>query len=111
MTSADRDNVLRAKLLADFLFFIRWFHKSQSGGQRFIVKPFHVELAEALVAVARGETTRLIINIPPRYGKTLIVVKMFVSWTLANNPRAKFIHLSYSDELALDNSAEIRDIV
>jgi len=30
---------------------------------------------------------------------------------IARNPRAKFIHLSYSDELALDNSAKCRETV
>jgi predicted phage terminase large subunit-like protein len=30
---------------------------------------------------------------------------------LAINPAARFIHLSYSDDLALDNSEEVRDIV
>ena len=30
---------------------------------------------------------------------------------IARNPKAKFIHLSYSDELALDNSSKCREIV
>jgi len=51
------------------------------------------------------------INIAPRYGKTQIAVKNFIAWCLANNPSASFIHLSYSDSLALDNSESIRDTV
>jgi predicted phage terminase large subunit-like protein len=108
--SADRDAVLRARLLHDLLFFARWFFKALTG-QRFQVAPHHIQIAEALTRVAAGETTRLIINIPPRYGKTELAVKMFVAWIIANNPRAKSIHLSYSDELAMDNSSAIRELV
>jgi hypothetical protein len=39
------------------------------------------------------------------------MVKMFIAWSIAKNPSARFIHLSYSDSLALDNSAEIKDII
>jgi predicted phage terminase large subunit-like protein len=105
-----RDLILKAKLLHDFLFFTRWFFKAQTG-RRFHVARHHLAIAEALIKVAAGETKRLIINVPPRYGKTELAVKMFIAWCLANNPAAKFIHLSYSDDLALDNSSAIRELV
>src|SRR5690606_10042845 len=38
-------------------------------------------------------------------------VKSFISHGLALNPASKFIHLSYSDDLALDNSEMARDWV
>src|SRR5690554_426858 len=104
------DAVLKSRLTCDFLFFTRWFFKQQSG-QKFQVARHHKSIADTLERVAAGEITRLIINVPPRYGKTEIAVKMFVAWGLANNPRAKFIHLSYSDDLALDNSSAIRELV
>jgi hypothetical protein len=58
------------------LFFTRYIFKENTGN-KFEVAPFHVKLAETLEAVNRGEIKRLIINIPPRYGKTEIAVKMF----------------------------------
>ena len=61
--------------------------------------------------VLNGKITKLIINIAPRYSKTELAVKNFISMGLAINPSSKFIHLSYSDDLAHDNSEEIRDIV
>ena len=39
---------------------------------------------------------------------TEIVVKAFMSWCFALNPKCKFLHLSYSDTLVNDNSAAIR---
>jgi predicted phage terminase large subunit-like protein len=104
------DAVCKAKLLNDFGFFVRFFFKAQYG-RRFSVAPHHRQIVTALERVANGECRRLIINIPPRYGKTEVAVKMFVAWCLANNSAAKFIHLSYSDDLALDNSSAIRDVV
>lgn len=102
--------VLKSKLLCSFMFFARWFYKCQTGN-KFIPAPHLEQIAEALTKVVTGETRRLIINLPPRYGKTELAVKMFVAWCLANNPAAKFIHISYADKLALDNSAEIRALV
>ncbi len=104
------DAVCKAKLLNDFGFFVRYFFKAQYN-KRFMVAGHHGQIIDALTRVVSGETRRLIINIPPRYGKTEIAVKMFVAWCLANSPAAKFIHLSYSDDLALDNSSAIRDVV
>ena len=108
--SADRDAVCKVKLLNDFGFFVRYFFKAQYN-KRFLVAGHHAEIVNALTKVVSGESTRLIINIPPRYGKTELAIKMFVAWCLANSASAKFIHLSYSDDLALDNSSAIRDIV
>lgn len=108
--SAAERTVLKSKLLCSFMFFARWFYKCQTG-EKFIPAPHLMKIAEALTKVVTGETKNLIINLPPRYGKTELAVKMFVAWVLANNPGAKFIHISYADKLALDNSAEIRALV
>ena len=62
-------------------------------------------------AVSRGDIKRLIINIPPRYGKTICAVQMFMPWCLANNPKARFMHLSFADSLVKDNSDAVRDTV
>jgi predicted phage terminase large subunit-like protein len=105
----DRD-IVAYNLLTDFGYFVRHFFKAQYN-KSFIVAPYQQIIFDALEAVVRGDTRRLIINIPPRYAKTEIAIKMFVAWCLANNPAAKFIHLSYSDDLALDNSSAIRDLI
>ena len=78
---------------------------------RFIVGDHHRQICETLDKVVRGDIKRLIINIAPRYGKTELVSKNFVAYGLALNPRSKFIHLSYSDDLVLDNSKEINETV
>lgn len=71
----------------------------------------HILIDEALRKVESGEIKNLVITIPPRFGKTQIAVIDWMARSIARNPRAKFIHLSYSDELALDNSAKCRETV
>ncbi len=76
--------------------------------KEFLINWHHQLIAEKLEAVFRGEIQNIIINIAPRYSKTEIAVKCFSEWAMAKTSgRCKFIHLSYSDMLALDNSAEI----
>lgn len=102
--------VIKNKCIDSLLFFTRFIFKENTGN-KFEVAPFHIELAQTLEKVSKGEINRLIINIPPRYGKTEIAVKMYIAWSLAKNPAAKFIHLSYSDALALDNSSQTREYI
>lgn len=92
------------------LFFTRYFYKLRHG-RKFVINDHHQIICDALEKVLRGETTRLIINIAPRYSKTELAVKNFIAHGLALNPGAKFIHLTYAAKLALDNSEEARDIV
>lgn len=92
------------------LFFTRYFFK-QRFKKKFIVSGHHELICNALDRVIQGKTKRLIINIAPRYGKTELAVKNFIAHGLAINPSARFIHLSYSDDLALNNSDETKDIV
>ena len=94
----------------DFEFFARYFFKTQKG-VKFRFSWHHHKICDALMRVFRGETTHLIINIPPRYSKTELVVKLFTAWCFAKNPECEFIHLSYSDELALDNSNTIKNLI
>jgi predicted phage terminase large subunit-like protein len=94
----------------DFLFYTRYFFKQQYR-RRWAQWDHLIQIADVLKKVLTGEITRLIINIAPRYGKTELAVKSFISYGLAINPAAKFIHLSYSDDLALDNSETARDWV
>lgn len=91
-------------------FFTRYFFKHQYQ-KKFIVSNHHKLIWAALERVLAGQCTKLIINIPPRYGKTEIAVKNFIAHGLALNPSAKFLHLSYSKALALDNSDAVRDIL
>ena len=102
--------VARTACKASLMFHTRYFFKAQYK-RKFIIGEHHKIICEALERVYKGECKRLIIEVAPRFGKTELAVKSFISNGLAINPSAKFIHLSYSDDLALDNSETIKDLV
>lgn len=93
-----------------FMFFCMYMFYENYGVQ-FAQFEHLKKIAYHLERVARGDCKRLIINIFPRSGKTEMAVKLFIPWALALNQRAKFIHLSYSSDLALDNSASAKEYI
>lgn len=101
-----------ASLLAkeDFYFYTRWMFM-QRKGFKWIRARHHQLICDALMRVFKGETTRLIINVPPRYSKTEIAVVNFISWALGKVPDAEFIHTSYSGRLAENNAWQAREMV
>lgn len=103
-------DILKTWCLSSVLKFTRHFFK-QRNKRKFVIGYHHKEISDALDKVLSGEIKKLIINIAPRYGKTELAVKNFIAMGLALNPKAKFIHLSYSDDLARDNSSDVQAIM
>lgn len=103
-------DVLKTWCLSGTLNFTRYFFKKRFK-RKFVVGRHHEIIADALDRVLSGEVKKLIINIAPRYGKTELAVKNFIAMGLGLNPKAKFIHLSYSDDLARDNSSDVQSIM
>jgi len=107
MTAKD---AIRVPLEKSLLFFARYMYK-ENHNRKFIPSNHLEKIASTLEDVYNGNIKRLIINIPPRYGKTELAIKMFIAWCLAKTPSSKFIHLSYSDSLALDNSSQTKEYI
>lgn len=101
---------LKTRCLGHTLDFTRFAFKTYNNS-KFIVGKHHRIICEALDDVIKGKTSRLIINLAPRFGKTEIAVKNFIAYGLCLNPAAKFLHLSYSNDLAIDNSRQIREML
>src|SRR5689334_20524151 len=68
-------------------------------------------LCEYLEAVADGQIRRLIVNIPPRSGKSLLVSILFPSWLWIKDPAARLVFASYSAALSVDLSVKRRSII
>lgn len=102
--------VVKYKCQGDNLFFTRYFFKKRFN-RKFVIGDHHRIICDALERVVTGKCKRLIINIAPRYGKTELAVINFIAYGFSINPAAKFIHLSYSDDLALDNSEQAKNLV
>lgn len=103
----------RAQALAPdgpLLDFMR-YHFPEYEGMELIEGPHHRLICSTLDKVYRGEITRLIITVPPGYSKTLTAVVNFMAKGFQVNPRARFIHATFSDDLARENSDKVQAIM
>lgn len=111
MTTAEQQAFARrVECEEDGLYFARYFFK-QRMGSKMLVAPHHRVMQRTLQRVIDGEITRLIINVPPGYTKTELATINMICRGLALNGRARFMHLSYSHNLALLNSSTARGVV
>lgn len=62
---------------------------------------WHIDcLCDYLQNVYEGKTKRLIINVPPRTAKTLLVNIAYTAWLLGKDPSMKIIGISYAQRLS-----------
>jgi predicted phage terminase large subunit-like protein len=73
---------------------------------------WHIDLiCEYLEACTNGDIKRLIINIPPRHLKTLIVSVAWPAWLLGKNPSEQILSTTYSQSLSMRDSVNCRLVV
>ncbi len=68
-------------------------------------------ICEHLEAVTRGEIRKLIINIPPRCQKSLMVSVFWPMWVWTFNPASRWMFSSYAETLAMRDSLKCRRII
>lgn len=78
---------------------------------KFVLGEHHRKICATLDKVISGETRKLMINVAPRYSKTLLVSQMFQSFGFALNAESLFLHISYSDSLVKENSEAVKNIM
>lgn len=105
----------KAKLLGSLLLFTQVFYKLRTGRDFEVSHPIgreshFITVCRALTQISRQEISREIINIPPRYGKTELLIH-FVAWCMARYPDSNFIYVSYSHTLAKKQTQTIREII
>lgn len=91
-------------------YFTRFFFKAMEG-KAFRVGRHHALIDHTIDEIVLGKRTRVIINEPPGFSKTLQAVIMLVARGFALNPRCRFLHGSYSRELVNQNSQQIMEVM
>lgn len=71
----------------------------------------HKVLANALERVESGELKRLIVNMPPRHGKSELVSVNFPAWCMGRNKDRSIMAASYGAALAQDFGRKVRNIM
>ncbi|MHB8914943.1 MAG: phage terminase large subunit [Thiobacillus sp.] len=109
MITEDEKQIAAILAREDLYFFSRYtFYRRK--GFKWQQAKHHKIIGDALMRVYRGECKRLIINLPPRYSKTQLMMD-FAAWSMGHAPDSEFIHASYSGTLAVSNSASMRDVI
>jgi phage terminase large subunit-like protein len=104
-----RDKV-RELLKNDYESFLRKAYQEDHGvplGE----DPYVTLICDGLRWLRKTDGGRLVVNLPPRHGKTLFGVVYYAAWLLGQNPRLKIIIITYSGELAEQISYGIRRIM
>jgi hypothetical protein len=107
LTSEEYKTLLRQYLSA-------FIHKSfrELNPQTKYLPNWHIEvIADELEKCRRGETKRLIINIPPRSLKSHCASIAFPAFLLGHNPSAQVICASYGQQLADKLAAGCRSVI
>lgn len=94
-----------------FPSFLRFAFRELHHGQPLVETPHIDVLADHLARVARGEITRLIINLPPRCLKSLAASVVLPVWMLGRKPTAQIMSVAGSRELARDFETATRDLL
>jgi len=103
--------LLNAMLRTDFQAFLHRTVLHLNPGGLFLPN-WHIEaIAHELERIRRGEITRLIINMPPRYLKSITASVAFPAYLLGHDPRRRIITLSYGSDLSDKHSSDFRSIV
>lgn len=71
----------------------------------------HIQIAQALESVERGECDRLMIFAPPRHTKSELASRRFPAWYLGKHPDRQVITTTYAGEFAQDFGRDVREIV
>lgn len=76
------------------------------------IPAWHIDaIAEHLEAVDAGQIKRLLINIPPRYGKSTLVSVLWPVWSWTERPHTRWVFCSYASGLSLKHSRDRRLII
>ena len=91
----------------NFLFFVCYCFENFFG-RKFNIYWFHHRIAELLLT--SPVHNRMIINAPPRIGKTELV-KMYIAWLFLRNPSSSVLYVSYDERLVARKNREIKSLL
>ena len=76
------------------------------------VDNWHIEtICDHLEAVGRGEIKNLLVNIPPRCMKSLLISVFFPVWQWLSNPGHRFLCASYAQTLSTRDAVKARRLI
>lgn len=84
---------------------------TQGSAQEWVPAPHLQLLSRWIVDAAMGRRPRIIVNMPPRHGKSELISKWTPVWFLENWPHLNIINCGYGDQFAAEWGAAVRNLV
>lgn len=105
-------SVENEKLRTDFRFFIKKSFE-YTNPKTDLIWNWHIDcISEYLLACIKyNQIRKLIINVSPRTTKSIICSQSLPAFCLGLEPAFKFIGISHSEDVALENSVKTRQLV
>src|SRR3982751_4272074 len=76
------------------------------------VPGWHIDaIIEHLEAVTRGQIRNLLINVPPRHMKSLLVAVVWPAWEWIRFPERRWLYSSYAASLSIRDSVNCRRLI
>lgn len=108
-----------AELAADFRSFVRgawhllepdrWVDGRRQSTFR---SSWHIDaICDHLESARAGNTRRLVLNLPPRHMKSLLVSVFWPVWRWTFEPELRFLTFSYDQDLANRDATKSRDVI
>lgn len=107
----DRAAVLERLQRHDFVSFLIGAFPQIHGGSCMQPNWHHEAIAYQLGRVHAGETRRLLITLPPRGLKSVMISVAWVAWCLGQDPTLRFVCVTYSQELSLKHARDCRTLM
>jgi hypothetical protein len=102
------DAELAERSLAEYIR--QAWHQVEPG--RHLLWNWHIDcLAEHLEAAYQGDLQKLLINIPPRFAKSLLVCVFWMTWVWMRDPKKRWMFASYSQVFSKRDSLRCRRII
>ena len=89
--------------------FVKRFLPTYDAG--WVHKDICLQLEAFSAAVARKESPRLMLFMPPRHGKSELASRNFPAWHLGHYPQHELMAISYGSPLALKFSRKVRSLI
>ena len=107
----DKNQVKNAILRKSFSSFVQKCFYELNPSETFIKGAYIDLLCDQIQNMIEGKNQKLIINLPPRYLKSVICSIALPAFILGHNPSTKIMCISYGEELASKLAADCKSVM
>ena len=94
-----QDQLQKRKLRDNYGLYLKYVN-----GENYILTPFHTALAKicqsVVMKIENGEHPRVLLSVPPQFGKSCTITETLPSWFLGRNPDLSVIITAYNADIA-----------